>query len=149
MGKELRLCRFASRCALLRYASFIWTFKLYIISLTDLHTILLIIPLTLMGVLAPGSAHAGPSAHPPIDVSGNFPRTCLQNHLQTSSPTPQKSYLKFQNSTTSLSRIYLKSANFLVKTGLIGREGGFPPEFFDCNLPIYVTWEPMQIFRII
>ena len=30
------------------------------------------IPLTLMGVLAPGSAHARPSAQPPIDVSGNF-----------------------------------------------------------------------------
>jgi hypothetical protein len=26
-----------------------------------------------MGVLAPGSAHARPSARPPIDVSGNFP----------------------------------------------------------------------------
>jgi hypothetical protein len=26
-----------------------------------------------MGVLAPGSAHARPSAQPPIDVSGNFP----------------------------------------------------------------------------
>ena len=30
------------------------------------------IPLTPMGVLAPGSAHAGPSAQPPIDMSGNF-----------------------------------------------------------------------------
>ena len=26
-----------------------------------------------MGVLAPMSAHVGPSAQPPIDVSGNFP----------------------------------------------------------------------------
>ena len=26
-----------------------------------------------MGVLAPGSAHARPSAQPPIDMSGNFP----------------------------------------------------------------------------
>jgi hypothetical protein len=34
---------------------------------------LLLIPLTPMGVLAPGSAHARPSAQPPIDVSGNFP----------------------------------------------------------------------------
>ena len=31
------------------------------------------IPLESMGVLAPGSAHARPSAQPPIDVSGNFP----------------------------------------------------------------------------
>ena len=31
------------------------------------------IPLTPMGVLAPGSAHARPFAQPPIDMSGNFP----------------------------------------------------------------------------
>ena len=30
------------------------------------------IPLAPMGVLAPGSAHARPSARPPIDTSGNF-----------------------------------------------------------------------------
>ena len=29
-------------------------------------------PLAPMGVLAPGSAHARPSAKPPIDTSGNF-----------------------------------------------------------------------------
>ena len=29
--------------------------------------------LTAMGVLAPGSAHAKPSARPPIEMSGNFP----------------------------------------------------------------------------
>ena len=29
-------------------------------------------PLAPMGVLAPGSAHARPSARPPIDTSGNF-----------------------------------------------------------------------------
>ena len=31
------------------------------------------IPLAPMGVLAPVSAHAGPSAQTPIDTSGNFP----------------------------------------------------------------------------
>ena len=31
------------------------------------------IPLTTMGILAPGSAHARPSAQPPINVNGNFP----------------------------------------------------------------------------
>ena len=30
------------------------------------------IPIAPMGVLAPGSAHARPSARPPIDTSGNF-----------------------------------------------------------------------------
>ena len=29
--------------------------------------------LVLMGVLAPGSAHSGPSALPPIDTSGEYP----------------------------------------------------------------------------
>ena len=35
-----------------------------------------------MGVLTPGSAHARPSAQPPIDVSGNFPA-----HLSAESPS--------------------------------------------------------------
>ena len=38
--------------------------------------------LTPMGVLAPGSAHARPSAQPPIDVSGNFPP-----HVSAESPS--------------------------------------------------------------
>ena len=40
------------------------------------------IPLTPMGVLAPGSAHARPSAQPPIDMSGNFPA-----HVSAESPS--------------------------------------------------------------
>jgi hypothetical protein len=40
------------------------------------------IPLTPMGVLAPGSAHARPSAQPPIDVSENFPA-----HMSAESPS--------------------------------------------------------------
>ena len=39
-------------------------------------------PLTPMGVLAPGSAHARPSAQPPIAVSGNFPP-----HVSAESPS--------------------------------------------------------------
>jgi hypothetical protein len=38
--------------------------------------------LDLMGVLAPGSAHARPSARPPIDVSGNFPA-----HMSAAAPS--------------------------------------------------------------
>ena len=83
------------------------------------------IPLAPRGVLAPVSAHAaGPSAQPPSALAEFFRHTCLQSCLQTSPPTPQKSYLKFQNSTTSLSWIYLILANFPVKIGLIGGEGG-------------------------
>ena len=58
-------------------------------------------PLTPMGVLAPGSAHARPSARPPIGMSKNFPAKCLQSHLQTSPPTPQNSYPKFRNPRTT------------------------------------------------
>ena len=56
------------------------------------------IPLTPMGVLAPGSAHARPSTRP-----HRHERTCkcLQSHLQTSLPTPQKSYPKFLNPRTT------------------------------------------------
>ena len=40
------------------------------------------IPLTPMGVLAPGSAHVRPSAQPPIDMSENFPA-----HVSAESPS--------------------------------------------------------------
>ena len=39
-------------------------------------------PLTPMGVLAPGSAHARPSAQPLIFMSGNFPA-----HVSAESPS--------------------------------------------------------------
>jgi hypothetical protein len=59
-------------------------------------------PLALMGVLTPGSAHARPSARPPINTTRKYFRcTCLQSHLQTSPPTPQKSYLKFRDPRTT------------------------------------------------
>ena len=35
-----------------------------------------------MGVLAPGSAHARPSAQPPLTLAEIFRRTCLQSNLQ-------------------------------------------------------------------
>ena len=46
----------------------------------------IIIPLSPMGVLAPGSAHARPSAQPPIDTSGNFPAHMSAESPQTSPP---------------------------------------------------------------
>ena len=58
-------------------------------------------PLAPMGVLAPGSAHARPSDGPPSTLAEIFRHTCLQSHLQTSPPTPQKSYLKFRNPRTT------------------------------------------------
>ena len=58
-------------------------------------------PLAPRGVLAPGSAHARPSAQPPIDTSGNISVHVSKGHLQTSPPTPQKSYPKFRNPRTT------------------------------------------------
>ena len=43
-----------------------------------------------MGVLAPGSAHARPSAHPPIDSSGNFPAHVSAESSSNISPNPSE-----------------------------------------------------------
>ena len=69
--------------------------------------------------------------------------------LQTSPPTPQNSYPKFQNPMISLPGIYLKLDHFPVKIGLIGGRGGSPNFFLHWNLPICVTWEPKQEFKIL
>ena len=74
-----------------------------------------------MGVLAPVSAHAGPSAHPPIGTSGNFPA-----HVSAQSISPNFTH-------------------FPVKIGLLGGVGGVPQIFFSFDLipNIFVTQEPM------
>ena len=43
-----------------------------------------------MGVLAPGFAHARPSAHPPIDSSGNFPAHVSAESSSNISPNPSE-----------------------------------------------------------
>ena len=43
-----------------------------------------------MGVLAPVSAHAGPSAQPPIGTSGNFPARVSAELPSNISPNPSK-----------------------------------------------------------
>ena len=45
-------------------------------------------PLAPMGVLAPGSAHAIPSAQPPIDTSGKFPAHMSAESSSNISPNP-------------------------------------------------------------
>ena len=47
-------------------------------------------PLTLMGFLAPGSAHARPSAQPPIDMSVNFPAHMSAESPSNISPNPSE-----------------------------------------------------------
>ena len=46
--------------------------------------------LTPMGVLAPGSTHARPSARPLIDVSGNFPTHVSAESPSNISPNPSE-----------------------------------------------------------
>ena len=48
------------------------------------------IPLAPMGVLAPVSAHAGPSAQPPIGTSGNFPARVYAESPSNISPNPSE-----------------------------------------------------------
>ena len=80
-----------------------------------------------MGILAPGSAHAGPSAQTPIDASGNFPARVSAEWPSNIFPTP----LKVESEVlVSHSGIYLKLTHFPTKIGLIGGLGGVPPNKF-------------------
>ena len=47
-------------------------------------------PLAPMGVLAPGSAHARPSARPHIDTSGNIPAHVSAESHSNISPNPSE-----------------------------------------------------------
>ena len=92
------------------------------------------IPFTPMGVLAPGSTHARSSARAPIDMSGNFRRTCLQSHLQTSPPTPYKSYLKFWNPRTTFENTPLCPPKYSIVWGV----GGVPDFFMNSSIFIFL-----------
>ena len=81
-----------------------------------------------MGVLAPVSAHAGPSAQPPIGTSGNFPARVSAESPSNISPNPSEVI-------SEVSELYDKP--FL--------------DIFEIsrNLPVCVTWEPMKKFVIL
>ena len=53
------------------------------------------------GSSIPGLRMQDPPLDPPSTWAKQFRRTCLQSHLQTSPPTPQKSYPKFRNPRTT------------------------------------------------
>ena len=83
-----------------------------------------IFPLAPMGVLAPVSAHAGPSAQPPIGTSGNFPARISAESPSNISPNPSevvskvsglsdKSLLEiFENSTFSGQNRVMEGSRF-------------------------------------
>ena len=99
-----------------------------------------------MGVLAPVSAHAGPSAQPPISTSGNFPKRVSAEPPSNIFTNPSEVISKVSEVYNKYFRIYLKLAHFPVKIGLIRGVRGVPEFFFDWNLRIFDTWEPMQKF---
>ena len=69
---------------------------------------LLEIPLAPMGVLAPVSVHAGPSAQPPINVSGNFPAHVSAELPSNISPNPSEDISEVSELYKKSFRIYLK-----------------------------------------
>ena len=84
----------------------------------------------LMGVLAPGSAHARPSARPPIDMSGNFPQ-----HMSTEAP----SYIPPNLSEVSEPRRAFENTPFCTpKYSIVHGVEGFP-SFFR-------VWNPHTFF---
>ena len=73
------------------------------------------------GVLAPGSAHARPSALPPIDTSGNFPA-----HMSAHLPQPLRSHIRSFGTLGQL-LIYLPwPPKYMIVRGV----GGSPNTFF-------------------
>ena len=77
------------------------------------------------------SAHAGPSAQPPIGTSGIFPANVSAELPSNISPNPSEVISKVPEVYDKSFRIYLKKANFPVKIGLIGGLRGVPEIFFQ------------------
>jgi hypothetical protein len=98
-------------------------------------------PLTPMGVLAPVSAQRDTPLSPPSTSAEIFRRTCLQSHLQTSPPTPQKSYPKFRNPRTNFQFFFLN-----LKTAPTGARGCLR-FFLGLISPFFVRKNPLWSFR--
>ena len=74
--------------------------------------------------------------------------TCLQSHLQTSPPYPQKSYTKFRNPRTTFENLTLCPAKYSIVRG----EWGSPKDFCGDNLNMNIrhihlstTWYNKQM----
>jgi len=73
-----------------------------------------------MGVLAPVSAHAGPSAQPPLGTSGIFPAYVSAELPSNISPNLSEVISEDSELYDKSFRMYMKKADFTVKIGLIG-----------------------------
>ena len=78
------------------------------------------IPLTPIGVLAHRLRTLDRSLVPPSAWAEIFRCTCLQSHLQTSPPTPQKSYPKFRNPRTTFENTPFCAPKYSIVRGIEG-----------------------------
>ena len=97
-----------------------------------------------MGVLAPGSVHARPSARPPIDTSGNFLAPVSAESPSNIPPTPQKSYPKFRNPRTNFEIFIFFCLN--LKTPIM-EPGGVPNFFGGVNISFFCENKPPVKFQ--
>ena len=92
-----------------------------------------------MGVLAPRLRTLDGPLVPPSTRAEIFQHTCLQSRLQTSPPTPQKSYLKFRNPRTNFEIFKKKLKNLKTPPrgpgGVSEFFGGLISPFFCENKP--------------
>jgi hypothetical protein len=80
----------------------------------------------------PGPRTLDPPIGPPLTWAEIFRRMCLQSHLQTYTPTPQKSYPKFRNPRTTFENtpLYYLGKPSREKNGtsfFFYQRGGTPP----------------------
>ena len=89
-----------------------------------------------------GSAHARPSTQPPIDTRRKILGACVcKDGLKQLPPqTPQKSYIKFQNSGTTFENPPL----CLTKCSIVRVLGVSSKCFWEWNPNIFFNKEPMQ-----
>ena len=102
-----------------------------------------------MGVLAPVSAHAGLSAQPPIGTSGIFPARVSAESPSNVSPNASEVISEVSELYDKPLLDFFDFSQFSGQIRVNWGGNGVPEFFFDWNLPVCVTWEPMQKFVIL
>ena len=97
------------------------------------------------GSSLPGLRTRDPPLSPPSTWAEFFRHTCLQSHLPTSPPTPQKSYPKFQNPRTNF-EIFNFNFFFKPKNDPQGARGGLQI-FWGVNISFFCENKPPVKFQ--
>ena len=87
------------------------------------------------GSSLPGLRTQDPPLSPPSTWAEIFRRMCLQSHLQTSPPLPQKTYPMFRTPMKTSSRFFLICPP---KLGFFGGDRGGPPKFGFIGIIIFL-----------